>query len=96
MSGDLRTDLAAALREESLNLGCAGIPELDRLADLCDRLATRIERQEPIDALAECPAAYQGVAVPATLQPNWDQPEAAWWRAGVTCAQEAAKRNDDQ
>lgn len=45
---DLRSDLVAALREESVNLGCAGVPELDRLANLCERIADRLH----------CPVCY--------------------------------------
>ncbi len=33
------------------------------------------------------PDTWRGVRVPADLKPNWDQPEALWWRMGVIAAQ---------
>lgn len=33
----------------------------------------------PVDG----PETYRGVPVQAGLRPNWDQPEAYWWRLGV-------------
>jgi hypothetical protein len=30
---------------------------------------------------------YWGVSIPDTLRPNWDGPEAEWWRTGVRDAQ---------
>lgn len=36
----------------------------------------------PIDG----PETYRGVRVPEVLRPNWDQPEASWWRLGVNAA----------
>ncbi len=35
------------------------------------------------------PETYRGVAVPEGLRPNWDQPEAHWWRVGVKAALDA-------
>jgi hypothetical protein len=35
------------------------------------------------------PGLYRGVTVPEALRPNWDQPEAHFWRAGVDTALEA-------
>ncbi len=35
-----------------------------------------------------CPDKYIDVLVPLTLKPNWDQPEAEWWRRGVAAARE--------
>lgn len=32
---------------------------------------------------ADVPITYRGVKIPETLKPNWDQPEAFWWRKGV-------------
>lgn len=32
---------------------------------------------------ATAPTSYHGIPVPESLQPNWDQPEALWWRKGV-------------
>lgn len=56
VTADLRADLVAALREESLNLGCAGITELDRIGDALGRVADRVERAGRQDNTACCPA----------------------------------------
>jgi hypothetical protein len=35
------------------------------------------------------PETYRGVTVPEALRPNWDQPEAHFWRQGADVALEA-------
>lgn len=32
------------------------------------------------------PETYRGIQVPRELRPNWDRPEAIWWRRGVDAA----------
>jgi hypothetical protein len=39
-----------------------------------------------VDLGLAAPDRYRGVKVPEALVPNWDQPEADWWRRGVDAA----------
>lgn len=54
---------------------------LTRLKTLADA-RTAPQPVPPTDG----PPTYRGVGVPEVLRPNWDQPEAHWWREGVKVA----------
>lgn len=58
---------------------------LARLKTLTDA-RTAVPPGPPTDG----PETYLGVTVPGGLRPNWDQPEAHWWRGGVKDALESA------
>lgn len=51
---------------------------VERLKTLADA-RTAVPPEPPTDG----PETYRGTPVPVVLRPNWDQPEASWWRAGV-------------
>jgi hypothetical protein len=65
---------------------------LDSLSpDHVQRLKTLADARTstPLAQPTDGPETYRGVTVPETLRPNWDQPEAHFWRAGVDVALEA-------
>lgn len=45
--------------------------------------------RRPVPPPTDGPETYRGVTVPEVLRPNWDQPEAHWWRTGTDAALEA-------
>lgn len=68
-----------------LNLLDSLSPEhVERLKTLTDA-RTAVPPRPPTDG----PETYRGIPVSEVLWPNWDQPEAHYWRAGADAALEA-------
>ncbi|WP_030248226.1 hypothetical protein [Streptomyces sp. NRRL S-455] len=66
---------------------------LDSLSpDHVQRLKTLTDARTatPPASPTDGPETYRGVTVPETLRPNWDQPEAHFWRAGVSSTLDVA------
>lgn len=55
--------------------------QLDRLRILVNA-RTATPPPQPTDG----PETYRGIPVYEGLRPNWDQPEASWWRIGADAA----------